>query len=343
MGDRFFVGPIQDLVVAADWVLPKLISLPILGSTDRKDWSSGLLNEWFGPLGRCRCGPAPPTLLEPWTVLRVSLLVRRVVGGSLFVWVRLTDLGLGIGFLLVDRERPPECVSEGRFPNLGDVTGGRPPDLVFVPETRIVLRVLRRLALEERSLWDDRVWLIDRPLLTAAIDGCITIGPEWRCALIDPSGFRVRDLPLRDDSSLPLRDDSFFDSIEEDLARFAFSDIEDALIIGGATDLDLELPLWEDLVRDDCRSEDEDSDDDAGFESSLDAEEVVKVVGGRFLWTIIGWSSFRFERESGGADGAGGATGAHEASELIGFFIQVATLIVSSLLLFLPDSLRVVE
>ena len=56
--------------------------------------------------------------------------------------------------------------------------------------------------------------------------------------------------------------------------------------------------------------------------------DLVKFLGGRFL-LATGCSSFIFERV------AGGAIGAHEASELIGFFIQVATLIVSSLLLFL--------
>ena len=73
-----------------------------------------------------------------------------MLGGSLFVRERLADLALGTGFLLVDRDRRSECVSGGRLPNLGDVTGGRPPGLVFVPDARIVLRVLLRLALEER-------------------------------------------------------------------------------------------------------------------------------------------------------------------------------------------------
>ena len=72
----------------------------------------------------------------------------------------------------------------------------------------------------------------------------MTIGWDWGCALIDPSEFRVRDLPLRDDVSLlPVRDNSFVDSIEEDLVRFVFGDVNSTLIVGGATDPGLELPL----------------------------------------------------------------------------------------------------
>jgi hypothetical protein len=57
-------------------------------------------------------------------------------------------------------------------------------------------------------------------------------------------GFRVRDLPLRDDGdgSLPLPDDSFFDIIEGDFERIDDCDFKGTLIDGGAVDLGLELP-----------------------------------------------------------------------------------------------------
>jgi len=61
-----------------------------------------------------------------------------VLGGRFFVRERLIDLVRGNRFLLVDRDRP-ECVSEKRFPNLGDVTGGRSLDLNFVSDARAVL------------------------------------------------------------------------------------------------------------------------------------------------------------------------------------------------------------
>jgi len=136
-----------------------------------------------------------------------------------------------------------------------------------------------------------------------------------RWALVDPFGLRVRDLPFRDD-------DSFFG---------------DTLNADSATAIGFELHLFEELVRDelrDRRSEDEDSDDDdTGFESSLDADLAFDTFGGRFLCARTGCSSFLFKCV------LGGAIGAHEASELIGFFIHVATLIVSSLLFFRPKSL----
>lgn len=61
-----------------------------------------------------------------------------MLGGKILVRERLTDLVLGIRFLLVDRDRP-ECVSGRRFTNLGDVTGGRSLDLNFVSDARVVL------------------------------------------------------------------------------------------------------------------------------------------------------------------------------------------------------------
>jgi hypothetical protein len=133
--------------------------------------------------------------------------------------------------------------------------------------------------------------------------------------LVDPSRFRVRDLPLRDRCS-------FF---------------VDALNVGIATEIGFELCFLEDLARDELRgrrSEDDDEeDDDTGFESSLDADLVFDIFGGLFLLARTGCSSFRFKWL------VGGAIGAHEASELIGFFIHVAILIASSLLFFLSKSL----
>ena len=64
--------------------------------------------------------------------------------------MRLTDLFLGGGFLLFDRER--WCVSGRRLAPIGDVTGGRLKFLNFVLGVRTLLRALLRLALEERSL-----------------------------------------------------------------------------------------------------------------------------------------------------------------------------------------------
>jgi len=136
---------------------------------------------------------------------------------------------------------------------------------------------------------------------------------DW--ALGDPSGFRVRDLPL----------------------RYGCSFFDDELSVGRAPDISFELYRLEDIFREelrDRRSDEEDSDDDdTGFESSLDTDLSFDIFGGRFLWTRIGcsWSLFEWL--------IGGAIGAHEASELIGFFIHVATLVVSSLLFFLLKSL----
>ena len=100
-----------------------------------------------------------------------------------------------------------------------------------------------------------------------------------------------------------------------------------------AIGLGFELDLLEDLVRDvlrDCRSEADESDDEdeTGFESSLDGDSF-SFAGARFLRWRTGCSSFS------SICGDGGAIGAHDASELIGLFIHVATLCVSSLLPFL--------
>mmetsp|Transcript_8134 Transcript_8134/g.17530 ORF Transcript_8134/g.17530 Transcript_8134/m.17530 type:complete len:201 (-) Transcript_8134:236-838(-) len=148
----------------------------------------------------------------------------------------------------------------------------------------------------------------------------------------DASRLRVRDLPR----PLPLREDSLFDGLmEEDLVRLALCDFKDTSIDIGAVVMGLELVLLGDLALD---LEDEDSEDDEiGFESSLDPKGLFGAFGGRFLCAITGLSLLRFKRCF-----AGGLTGAHEASELIGFFIQVATVVVSVssyLLLFSPNSI----
>ena len=62
-------------------------------------------------------------------VLQISLLVRSVLGGGVLLCVRLTDLGLGIGFLLAEWDRRPEYVFAERFDDLGEVSGGRFNDL----------------------------------------------------------------------------------------------------------------------------------------------------------------------------------------------------------------------
>ena len=88
-----------------DLVLPKLISLPILPSVDRRlTWSSTspltLLDDRFGTPG--------PTLFELETTGRVciSRRVRDVDGGGLLLvdLVRLVDLALVTGVLLSDRD-----------------------------------------------------------------------------------------------------------------------------------------------------------------------------------------------------------------------------------------------
>ena len=102
------------------------MSLPILGSDDRAERSSALLFE---------LEMGAPTLLYPWAGLRISRLVRSVFGGAAACLVRLVDLALGIRALLVERDRPdlPEFATI-----LGDVTGGRSLDLIFV-STRVVV------------------------------------------------------------------------------------------------------------------------------------------------------------------------------------------------------------
>ena len=126
-----------------DFVLPKLMSLPILASTERMlAWSSSLVTdllEWL-----LRFGIPGPTLLDPETeTFRISLLVREVEGGGRAPLVRLVDLGLAVvtGVLLEDRDL--------RFPDVG---GGR---LLDLPVVRVDLRV----ALVERVRLVDRVRL----------------------------------------------------------------------------------------------------------------------------------------------------------------------------------------
>lgn len=137
--------------------------------------------------------------------------------------------------------------------------------------------MLRRLALEDRSRPDVRVWLIDRPLRIAAIGGRKTTELGLRCMLFDPFGLRIRDLPLRDSAS-------FFG---------------DVFKVGTATDDGFELHLLDDLGRDelrDCRSEEDDSDDDdTGFESSLEAASIFNVFGCRFFRARTGCCSSLFE------------------------------------------------
>lgn len=144
---------------------------------------------------------------------------------------------------------------------------------------------------------------------------CMTTELGLPFGLVVPFRFRVRDLPLRDRCSF------FVDTVN----------------VGIATAISFELCFLEDLARDElrcrCSEDDDDEEDDTGFESSLDAALAFDIFGGRFLLARTGCSSFRFKWL------VGGAIGAHEASDLIGFFIHVAILIASSLLFFFSKSL----
>ena len=117
------------------------------------------------------------------------------------------------------------------------------------------------------------------------------------------------------------------------MVRFELCDANDTSIESGAVALGLE----ELLVGDQPTKEDDDSDDDdTGFESSRDGRGLFGAFGGRFLWAITGLSLLSFKWQFAG--GGGGITGAQDASELIGFFIHVAT-VMSSLLFFSAKSL----
>lgn len=90
------------------------------------------------------------------------------------------------------------------------------------------------------------------------------LGLRW--AQVDPSGPRVRDLPLR-------KGDSFFDNL---------------LDVGSVTDNGFESYVFEALARDElrdrCSEEEEDSDDDdTGLELSLEANFAFDIFGGLFL------------------------------------------------------------
>jgi hypothetical protein len=122
--DRFgVVGRVAD-----DWVLPKLMSLPIFGSIDRKELSSFM--DRPEPLGR-RTEPPLTLLLDP-SAVRISRLVRLVLGGGFALRGRLTDLERVTGVRLVERGRRDVPVA-----------GGRLPERCWT--------VVRRAALDERS------------------------------------------------------------------------------------------------------------------------------------------------------------------------------------------------
>lgn len=85
---------------------------------ERKEFSS--FAERLHPLVR-RMDPPLTLLLDP-TPVRISRLVRLVLGGGFAVRARLTDLERVIGVRLVERGR-----------RVADVAGGRLPDRCFTP------------------------------------------------------------------------------------------------------------------------------------------------------------------------------------------------------------------
>jgi hypothetical protein len=109
----------------------------MLGSTDRKELLS--LKPVKELLDEVRLWDPPLTLLLQPTVVRISLLVLEVLGGGFVVRVRLTDLDLVTGVLLVDLDRWT-----------ADVAGGRLPDRGFAAETLLVTLFLRAV-LDDRS------------------------------------------------------------------------------------------------------------------------------------------------------------------------------------------------
>lgn len=90
----------------------------MFGSIERKELSS--FAERLDPLVR-RMDPPLTLLLHP-TPVRISRLVRLVLGGGFAVRARLTDLERVTGVRLVDRGR-----------RVAEVAGGRLPDRCLIP------------------------------------------------------------------------------------------------------------------------------------------------------------------------------------------------------------------
>ena len=140
----------------------------MFGSTERKELSS--LIERVEPLGR-RTEPPLTLLLHP-TAVRISRLVRLVLGGGFAVRVRLTDLDRVTGVRLLERGR-----------RVATVAGGRLPDRCCT--------VVLRAALDDRSRTRDLVRLEERPRIPPAGGACKTTAEVVAAA----SALRVRERP----------------------------------------------------------------------------------------------------------------------------------------------------